>query len=670
MAIPKKVQQEIDDLREKLRYHAHRYYVRDDPEISDAAYDRLFDRLVELEKEYPDAVTPDSPTQKVGAEPSGTFDPVRHHVPMLSLDKVTQKEEFLDFHKRVVKRLSGDEPTYTTEPKLDGLAVELTYENGILVMGSTRGNGTTGENVTANLKTVGSIPLRLLCQTYPSILDVRGEVVLGRKPFAELNREREKKDEEPFANPRNAAAGSLRQLDPQITASRPLVFYAYGIGRYEGIDLNRQSDALDFLKECGFRVHKLVGLRKNTDDVIKAHDEIGETRADLDEETDGTVIKVNEFDYQNRLGAVSHHPRWAVAWKFPAQEESTTVDDIIVQVGRTGIVSPVAVLKPVRVGGVEVRRASLHNEDDVRRKDVRVGDKVIVRRAGDVIPEVVKVVSTDKKNRSKPFQFPKQCPACGAEVLREEGSAFYKCTNLACPAQVKERLAHFVSKNGVDVDGLGGKWIEQLVESETVTDPADIYFLTKDQLLEFERMGDKLAQNLLDAIDRARHPELHQLIAALGINHVGEHIARVLASEFGTIDAIAEASKEDLEAVNEIGPKVAESIHQFFSLSQTKDLLKKLQKGGVEFPTVTKRSATKLPFDGMTFVVTGTLPSLKRDEAKKLIEDAGGRVTGSVSKNTDVVVVGEDPGSKYDKAQKLKVTIWDENKLTKEAKSS
>ncbi|MBD3298845.1 MAG: NAD-dependent DNA ligase LigA [candidate division Zixibacteria bacterium] len=670
MAIPKKVQQEIDDLREQLRYHSHRYYVLDDPEISDAEYDRFFDRLVELENEYPEAVTPDSPTQKVGAEPSGTFESVRHHVPMLSLDKVTQEEEFLDFHKRVVKLLSGDEPTYTTEPKLDGLAVELTYEDGVLVVGSTRGNGTTGENVTANLKTVGSIPLRLMCKKHPSTLDVRGEVVLGRKPFAELNRDREKKGEEPFANPRNAAAGSLRQLDPQITAARPLVFYAYGVGRYDGIDLNTQSDALDFLKECGFRVHTLVGLRKSTDDVIAAHDEIGEKRTDLDEETDGTVIKVNEFGYQNRLGAVSHHPRWAVAWKFPAQEESTTVDDIIVQVGRTGIVSPVAVLKPVRVGGVEVRRASLHNEDEVRRKDVRVGDKVIVRRAGDVIPEVVKVVSTDKKNRAKPFQFPRKCPACGAEVVREEGSAFYKCTNLACPAQVKERLAHFVSNNGVDVDGLGGKWIEQLVESETVTDPADIYFLTKDKLLEFERMGDKLAQNLLDAIDQSRHPELHQLIAALGINHVGEHIARVLASEFGTIDALAEASKEDLESVNEIGPKVAESIHQFFSLSQTKELLKKLHRGGVEFPTVTKRSAAKRPFDGMTFVVTGTLPNLKRDEAKKLIEDAGGRVTGSVSKNTDVVVVGEDPGSKYDKAQKLDITIWDEKKLAKEAKSS
>ncbi|GAB4320397.1 MAG: NAD-dependent DNA ligase LigA [Candidatus Zixiibacteriota bacterium] len=670
MAIPKDVQEEINRLREQIRYHAHRYYVLDNPEISDAEYDRLFDRLVELERQYPDTVTADSPTQKVGAEPSGTFEPVHHHVPMLSLDKVTQKEQFLEFHNRVVRLLDGDEPTYTTEPKLDGLAVELTYEDGVLRVGSTRGDGRTGENVTANLKTVGSIPLRLLGKTVPRILDVRGEVVLGRKQFADLNRRREENGEEPFANPRNAAAGSLRQLDPQITASRPLVFYAYGVGRYEGIDLTTQHDALEFLKEAGFRVHRLVGLQTSTDDVIRAHEAIGEERPKLDEETDGTVIKVNEFAYQNRLGAVSHHPRWAVAWKFPAQEETTTVEDIIVQVGRTGIVSPVAVLKPVRVGGVEVRRASLHNEDELRRKDVRVGDRVIVRRAGDVIPEVVKVISTDTAKRGKPFQFPKKCPVCGAEVLREENSAFYKCTNLACPAQVKERLAHFVSKNGVDIDGLGGKWIEQLVESGTVSDPADIYFLTKDTLLQFDRMGDKLAQNLLDAIDRARHPKLHQLIAALGISHVGAHIARVLADKFGSIDAIAGASREELEQVNEIGPIVAASIHQFFSLKETRKLLEKLRQGGVEFEEVKRRTTEKRPLEGKIFVLTGTLPTLKRDEAKKLIEDAGGRVTGSVSKKTDVVVVGNDPGSKYEKALKLGLTIWDENNLIQQLKMS
>ena len=660
MTVPKSVQSEVGRLRDEIRRHLHLYHVLDAPEITDAEYDRLYDRLVQLEEQYPELVTPDSPTQRVGAEPSDAFGEVRHHVPMMSLQKVTKPEEFLQFHERIVKLLDGVAPEYVTEPKLDGLAVELTYEDGLLQVGSTRGNGSVGENVTANLRTVGSIPLKLRGKRIPALVDVRGEVVLGRTEFEKLNQSRLENDEDPFANPRNAAAGSLRQLDPRVTASRPLIFYAYGVGRCDGVDVASQSEALDLLRALGFRVHRLIGVRATPDDVQAAHEEIGLVRAELDEETDGSVIKVNDFALQEKLGAVSHHPRWAVAWKFPAQEESTIIDDIIVQVGRTGIITPVAVLQPVRVGGVEVRRASLHNEDELKKKDVRPGDRVIVRRAGDVIPEVVKVVPGGKTPRSKPFKFPEKCPVCGAKTLRAEDSAFHRCSNLACPAQVKERLAHFVSKGGVDIDGMGGKYIEQLVEKGLVRDPADIYFLDKEKLHQMDRMGDRLAENLLASVDRARRPELPQLIAALGINGVGEHIARVLARAFGTLERIATAGTEELQAVREIGPIVAESIHQFFSLKETKKMLEKLQRGGVVFPSMKQATESRATFAGKIFVLTGGLDAMTRDEAKRQIEDLGGRVTGSVSKKTDVVVAGTDAGSKLDKANELGITVWDE----------
>ena len=666
MAIPKTIIEEIERLREQLRYHAHRYYVLDAPEVTDAEYDRLFDRLAELENKYPEAVTADSPTQKIGAEPSKAFGEVRHHVPMMSLQKVTKPEEFLEFHNRILRWLDGPVPTYVIEPKLDGLAVELTYQIGRFVTGSTRGNGTVGEDVTPNLKTVRSIPLKLLGSTLPDLIDVRGEVVFRRSDFDALNAQRLKVNEEPMANPRNAAAGSLRQLDPKITAARPLLFYAYGIGRCEGVSLTTQSGTLEFLKRIGFRIHPKVQRCDTADEVMAAHEALGRERDRLDEETDGTVIKVNEYALQERLGTVSHHPRWAVAWKFPAQEETTIVEDIIVQVGRTGIISPVAVLKPVRVGGVEVRRASLHNEDELNKKDVRPGDRVIVRRAGDVIPEVVKVVPGGKTPRSKPFRFPKECPVCGAETVRQADSAFHRCTNLACPAQIKERLSHFVSKGGVDVDGMGGRYVEQLVDKGIIADVADIYYLDTEKLNQMDRMGEKLAENLLNSIERARHPDLPHLLAALGINGVGEHIARVLANAFGSMEKIAEATTEELEQVREIGPIVAASIHQFFSLAETKNLLKKLRGGGLVFPTVAQRPKTAQPFAGKTFVLTGTLASMTRDEAKQRIEALGGRVTGSVSKKTDYVVAGTEAGSKLDKANELGVEVWDEAQLLKQ----
>lgn len=667
--IPSAIAEEIDRLRDSLRYHSHRYYVLDEPEISDSEYDRLYDRLIELEAKYPEAVTPDSPTQKVGGQASAAFRQVRHHVPMMSLQKVTTDTEFREFDARVRKGLGGASPEYVLEPKLDGLAVELTYENGVLTVGSTRGDGEVGEDVTANLRTVKSVPLSLSGEA-PSIVDVRGEIILRRGDFERLNRERLAAGEEPMANPRNGAAGSLRQLDPKVTASRPLVFYAYGIGRYDEGESASQWGTLEFLRKAGFKVHALLQKCSTVEEVIAAHNHIGTVRDSLDMDTDGTVIKVDSYAQQKTLGAVSHHPRWAVAWKFPAQEETTIVEDIILQVGRTGIISPVAVLKPVRVGGVEVRRATLHNEDEIARKDVRVGDKVIVRRAGDVIPEVVKVVPGGKSPRSKPFKFPDRCPVCDAKSVREAESAFYRCTNPSCPAQIKERLAHFVSKGGVDVEGMGYRFIEQLVDKDIIRDVADIYFLDEAKLRAMDRMGDKLAENLLSAIVRARRPDLPHLLAALGIDGVGEHIARVLAKAFGSIEKIASASVDELQSVREIGPIVASSIQRFFAMPETKALLKKLKDGGVVFPVLKSTAAGPLPFDGLTFVLTGTLESMKRDEAQAKIEDLGGRVAGSVSKKTSFVVAGAEAGSKLDKARELGIKIWDEREFHSQLKKA
>lgn len=667
MTAPVSIREEIETLRTQLHYHAHRYYVLDAPEISDAEYDRLFDRLAELERQYPETIAPDSPTQKVGGEPAAGFGEVRHHVPMMSLQKATTEQEFREFHQRLVRLLDGAVPSYVIEPKLDGLAVELTYRNGMLAIGSTRGDGTTGEDVTANLRTVRSVPVRLLGHENV-LVDIRGEVVLRRRDFERLNRERLAAGEELMANPRNAAAGSLRQLDPKVTASRPLVFYAYGVGRCETPRLSTQLETLDFLRRAGFRVHPLARACQTVEDVIAAYAAIGDARGGLDEETDGTVIKVNEFSLQERLGAVSHHPRWAIAWKFPPQEETTIVEDIILQVGRTGIISPVAALQPVRVGGVEIRRASLHNEDELARKDVRVGDRVIVRRAGDVIPEVVQVVPGGQSPRSNPFQFPGKCPVCGAQTMREADSAFHYCTNLGCPAQIKERLAHFVSKAGVDIEGMGSRYIEQLVDRQVIRDVADIYFLDEKKLHQMDRMGSKLAENLLSAIDRARHPDLPHLIAALGIHGVGEHIARVLAEAFGSLDKIGSASTEDLQSVHEIGPIVASSIQQFFSLPETKNLLEKLKQGGVVFPVMEASPAAARPFAGKIFVLTGTLLSMTRDQAKEAIEGLGGRVTNSVSKKTTCVIAGTEAGSKLDKANVLGIPVWDEAEFLRQIK--
>jgi DNA ligase (NAD+) len=662
----KKKIERIKNLREQINYHNYLYYVLDSPEISDAEYDRLFDELMELEKEYPELVTPDSPTQRVGAAPLEEFKTVRHSLPMLSLNKATSEAEFLDFHRRV-RELSGVEESkikYTVEPKFDGLAVELVYRRGTFAVGSTRGDGVTGEDVTQNLKTVKSIPLKLLSKNPPELVEVRGEVIMNKEDFERLNKQREKSEEPLFANPRNAAAGSVRQLDSRITSLRPLNMFAYGVGRVEGKRLWNHWDSLQLLKKLGFKISQYVELCDSIDQVRSYHDKLEEKRNDLPYEIDGMVIKVNDFDLQRYIGELSRSPRWAVAWKFPPQQETTKVKNIIVSVGRTGALTPVAMLEPVRVGGVEVSRATLHNEDEVKKKDVRVGDMIVIQRAGDVIPEVVKVVKAKRTGKEKKFVMPDKCPVCGSKAERPPGEAIHRCTGIACPAQIKENLAHFSWKGAMDIDGVGYKLLEQMVDKKLISDQADLYFLKKQDIMKMDRMGDKLAENILSAIAKSRNPSLTNLIYALGIRNVGYHLAGVLAKNFKSIDNLAKKSIEDMTEVHEIGPIVAESIYNFFHNPKNLKILEKLKKGGVKFPAE-KVVAKETPFSGKTFVLTGGLDSFARDEARKIIEDMGGRVTSSVSKKTDFVVVGKDPGSKYDKALKLKVKTLDEEEFKK-----
>ena len=660
----KKTTDRVNSLREQINHHNYLYYVLDNPEVSDAEYDRLFDELTELEKKYPELVTPDSPTQRVGAAPLDEFKTVRHSLPMLSLNKATSEIEFLDFNRRALdlSGVSEKKIKYAVEPKFDGLAVEIVYRKGVFSVGSTRGDGVVGEDVTQNLKTVKTIPLKLLGKSPPDLLEVRGEVIINKEDFAKLNRQREKNGEELFANPRNAAAGSVRQLDSKITKSRPLSMFVYGIGRVEGVKLSNHWESMQYLKEMGFKLSQYVELCDTAEQVKDFYDKLLKARDNLPYEIDGMVVKVNEFALQEKLGELSRSPRWAVAWKFPAQQETTRVKDIIVSVGRTGALTPVAILEPVRVGGVEVSRATLHNEDEVKKKDVRVGDTVIIQRAGDVIPEVVKVIESKRTGKEKKFVMPDKCPVCGSKVERPEGEAIHRCTGIACPAQIKENMAHFVSKGAMDMDGLGYKFLEQMIDKKIITDQADLYFLKKDDIMQMDRMGDKLAQNLLDAIDKSRTPTLTNLIFALGIRNVGYHIAGVLAKNFHSLDNLARQSKEELTEVYEIGPILAESIYNFFHNPKNLKILEKMKKGGVKFPTE-KAPVKETPISGKTFVLTGGLDSFTREEATKIIEEMGGRVSSSVSKKTDFVVVGKDPGSKYDNALKLGVKTINEEEF-------
>ena len=662
----RKTIEKVQELREQINHHNHLYYVLDRPEISDAEYDRLFDELLALEEAHPTLVTSDSPTQRVGAAPLEEFETVSHTLPMLSLNKALSEPDFLAFHRRVLElsQVPEERIRYTVEPKFDGLAVELVFTDGVLQLASTRGDGVRGENVTLNLRTVKSIPLRLMGNPNPALIEVRGEVIMTKEDFWKLNKGRAERGEDLFANPRNAAAGSVRQLDPRITSTRPLSMYAYGLGRIEGKVLNNHWDSLHYLKGLGFRISRYVELFEGVEEVMAYYRRILALRDELPYEIDGIVIKLNEFSLQEKLGELSRSPRWAIAWKFPAQQENTRIKDIVVSVGRTGALTPVALLEPIRVGGVEVSRASLHNEDEIRKKDVMIGDTVVIQRAGDVIPEVVKVIASKRTGKEKPFTMPDQCPVCGSRVERPEGEAIHRCTGMGCPAQLKENLFHFASKGAMGMEGIGRKYLEQMVDKGIIKDQADLYFLKKEDLMKMERMGDKLAENMLRAVDQSRNPTLARLIYALGIRNVGTHLADVLAKHFGSVENLANQNMEDLTAVHEIGPIVAESIKNFFHNPKNLIVLEKLKEGGVIFPV---RAAEKqeLPLSGKSFVLTGSLDAFTRDEARKVVQDLGGRVTSSVSRKTDYLILGKDPGSKYDEAQNLGVTILNESDFKK-----
>ncbi len=667
MARPdQKTKDEYESLKREIEKHNRLYYVENRPEISDAEFDRLFDRLLEIEKEYPSLATPDSPSQRVGAEPSKKFEPVRHRVPMLSLQKVVSEEEFEQFDRRVKEALNpSGNIEYVVEPKFDGLAVELVYEDGVLTLGSTRGDGTTGENITPNLRTIHNIPLRLSDTTakkYP-LLEIRGEVIMRRSDFEKLNKRLEKEGNAPLANPRNGAAGSLRQLDPKITASRPLIFYAYGISEVDLEGIDNQYAAMQFLKGEHFLVNERVEKAHGEKAVKKKFRDLTEERPKLDYDIDGMVIKVNSFADQQTLGQISRAPRWAVAWKFAAELAETVIKGTEFSVGRTGIITPVAKLEPVRVSGVTVSNASMHNEDELNRLDVHIGDTVVIRRAGDVIPEVVEVVKDKRPKNAKKIVYPKTCPSCGEPIVRPEGEAAHRCINAACPAQVEGGLFHFASKGGFDIEGLGGKLANQLVANKLVKDPADLFYLTKDQLLTLDLMADKRAQNLLDAVDRSRHAELPRVIYAMGIIGVGEAAARLLAEHFGSFEKLQKASKDELAEISGIGPVIAQNIRDFFDNEGNQAMIDKMHKGGVEFPDY-RAARREGKLSGKTFVITGTL-SQPRDHFKKIIEQNGGKVTGSVSSKTDYLLRGEDPGSKLDNAKKLGVAVIDEDEFSK-----
>jgi DNA ligase (NAD+) len=656
----------LESLKTQLRHHNHLYHVLDAPEIPDAEYDRLMQELQALEAEYPELVTPDSPTQRVGAAPIAAFGTVMHERPMLSLDNAFSEQAVRDFHRRVTERLELEPDaslSYSVEPKLDGAAVSLLYEHGLLVRGATRGDGTKGEDITHNVRTIPSVPLRLVGKRFPSRLEVRGEVFMPRAGFRKFNEQAIAKGERTFVNPRNAAAGSLRQLDPRLTAARPLDMYVYSVGLFEdGALPDRHSAVLERLQEWGFKVCPERGVVNGVDGCLAYYEELGGKRDALSYDIDGVVYKVDRLDYQRELGFVSRAPRWAIAHKFPAQEELTVVRDVEFQVGRTGKLTPVARLEPVFVGGVTVSNATLHNMDEMHRKDVRIGDTVIVRRAGDVIPEVVQVVPERRPKRTKPVTVPEQCPVCGSAVVRVEGEAEARCTGgLFCAAQRTESLKHFVSRRALDIDGLGAKLIEQLVALDRLKTPADIFGLGKDELMALERMGEKSADKLLASIDRARATTLARFLYALGIREVGESTAVALAAHFGKLEPIMRAGEEELQEVPDVGPIVASRITAFFAEKHNQDVIDQLTRAGVrweEHEPVARPAEG--PFVGKTFVLTGTLSAMTRDEAKAQIMARGGKVAGSVSKKTDYVVHGDSAGSKLTKAQNLEITTLDE----------
>jgi DNA ligase (NAD+) len=664
------VVEKVESLREQIRHHNYLYHVLDAPEIPDVEYDRLVRELQALEAEHPELVTPDSPTQRVGANPIEAFGTIEHRLPMLSLDNAFSEEELRDFHRRVVERLEledgGEHLLYAAEPKLDGAAVSLLYVNGMLQQGATRGDGTRGEDITHNVRTIDAVPLRLIGSDYPQTLEVRGEVFMPKAGFETYNQKARETGEKTFVNPRNAAAGSLRQLDPRLTAERPLDIYVYSVGVVDGRELpDNHSEVLDQLQQWGLKTCPERDVVTGIDGCLAYYEEIGARRESLSYEIDGVVYKVNSRAEQRELGFVSRAPRWAIAHKFPAQEELTVLKGVEFQVGRTGALTPVARLEPVFVGGVTVSNATLHNMDEVNRKDVRIGDTVIVRRAGDVIPEVVSVIKDRRPKGARKVKLPEKCPVCDSSVVREEGEAVARCTGgLYCSAQRVEALKHFVSRRAMDIDGLGAKLIEQLVSIDRIKTPAGIFELEKDELASLERMGEKSAQNLIDAIEQSKDTTLARFLYSLGIREVGEATAASLAAHFGGLDAIMAAAEEDLLSVADVGPVVASRIRAFFDEAHNREVISRLKDAGVQWEESKPRAAPKDgPLAGKTFVLTGSLADMTRDEAKDRIQALGGKVTGSVSKKTDYVIFGEKAGSKLSKAQQLEVETLDETQF-------
>jgi DNA ligase (NAD+) len=653
----------IEQLRKEIRHHDYLYYVLNSPEISDIKYDKLMRKLKELEEKFPNLVTPDSPTQRIGATPLDEFETVRHSKPMLSLDRAIKEEEILRFDQRVKRELEKEEVEYVAEPKLDGLSVELIYENGRFIRGSTRGDGVIGEDVTENIKTIRTVPLILRSseKKVPNMVAVRGEVIMHIEDFENFNKMLIERGEQPLANPRNAAAGSLRRLNPKETAERPLDIYFYEIMDSQGLSIKTQFEALNYLNKWGLRTNEFIETCNDTREIINYHHKMEGKRETLDYEIDGVVIKVNKIDFQEKLGQKSRSPRWAIAFKFPSRKEETQILDIAVQVGRTGTLTPVALLKPVDVGGVTVSRASLHNQDFINDMDVRIGDHVKVGRAGDVIPEVTEVIKSKRNGKEKKFNIPTNCPVCGSKVVKD--GAYYKCAGgLSCIAQLKRSIGHFASKGAMDIEHLGRKSVELLVDEGLLNKVSDIYRLNKEDLLSLPRFAEKSAENLIESVEKSKDKNLARFIYALGIPNVGEHVARVLSDKFGSLDRLKEAKTEDLVQIFEIGPEIAESVNSFFKEPNNLEEIEHMKTLGVNAVSEVTSKKPEL-LKGKTFLFTGSLTQFSRDEAKRIVEELGGRAVSSVSKNVDYVVVGDNPGSKYEKAQKLNLECIDENKF-------
>ena len=654
----KEAEEKIKKLREEINYHNYKYYVENNPVISDYEYDQLLKQLEKLESEHPDLITPDSPTQRVGEQPVEGFKTVKHKVPMLSLANTYSYDEIRDFDERVRKNVGDVE--YTVDPKIDGVGVALLYENGVFVRGATRGDGVKGDDITANLKTIRSIPLRLRGNVLKNV-EVRGEVYMPLEGFKKYNREQAEKGGVIFANPRNAAAGSLRQLDPRIVASRPLDIFIYYLS-YSDREFDTLENAFKALKEAGFRINPLMKKVKTVGEVIEYCEDLEKKRETLDYEIDGVVVKVNSYAQQRELGETSKNPRWAIAYKFSAKQATTKLKDIIIQVGRTGTLTPVAVLEPVKVGGVTVSRATLHNFDELKRKDIRIGDWVLVERSGDVIPQIVKSIKERRTGAEKRKGIPKKCPVCGTEVVRPEGEVAIRCPNRYCPARLKWRLRYYASRDAMDIDHLGEQTIDKLLDAGLVNDIADLYSLKKEDILKLEGFKEKSAQNLLDSIERSKKQDLSRLIYGLGIRHVGKYAAQLLASRYNSVDELAKASEEELKQIDGLGDKSAESIVTFFSTEENQKLIERLKEIGVKTKEEKKHG---LPLEGKKFVFTGGLSTLSRPEASDLVKQKGGIVTSSVSKDIDYVVVGDKPGSKYEKAKKMNIKIIDEEEFKK-----